>query len=193
MGSTAQVNYGAAGYELSLLLNDSQGGNSQTIIDQITTDINSNFNNSFTGAETSSDGVVTYGRMIGRNMTLSKVAGDLNDSNVAMENETKKKRDTYTRQGEINEWQAQNKLDTLFFLQILFIFLGITIVLIFLRQAGIIGSGAMYMIVGILVVVVIGVLWNRVSYTEKSRDKRYWNRRYIGLDDSNLSASQCSP
>ena len=193
MGSQGQVNYGAAGYQLSLLLNNSQGGNPQTIIDQITSDINSNFNTSFSTAETASDGVVTYGRMIGRNMTLAHVATDLNDSNTHIENETKRKRDTYTRQGEINEWRAQNKLDTLFFLQILFIFLAITIVLLFLRQADILGSGAMYMIVGILLLIVIGVLWNRVSYTEKNRDKRHWNRRYIGLDDSSLSASQCAP
>jgi hypothetical protein len=193
MGSTAQVNYGAAGYELSLLLNPSQGGNPQTIVNQITTDINNNFNQSFSGAETASDGVVTYGRMIGRNMTLSKVASELNDENNSTVNESKMKRDTYTRQGEINEWQAQNKLDTLFFLQILFIFLGIVIVLMFLRQGGIVSTPALYMAVGIFLLVVIGVLWNRASYTEKSRDKRYWNRRYIGLADANLNTAQCAP
>jgi hypothetical protein len=120
--ATQQQNYAAAGYELSLLLNPSRGGNSQAIVNQIQADTNSNFNTSFSGAETASNGLVTYGRMIGRNMSLSDSASKLTENNNSKKNNIIKERDTYTRQGEINEWQAQNKLDTLFFLQILFIF-----------------------------------------------------------------------
>jgi len=191
--ATQQQNYAAAGYELSLLLNPAQGGNSQTIVNQIQADTNTNFNTSFSGAETASGGLVTYGRMIGRNMSLSESASKLTDENNSKKNNIIKERDTYTRQGEINEWQAQNKLDTLFFLQILFIFFGLVIVLIFLAQGGMLSNTVMYIIVGILLLIVIGVLWNRAAYTEKSRDKRYWNRRYLGLGDSNAGASQCSP
>jgi len=118
----------------------------------------------------------------------------MTDQNNSKVSEARRQKDTYTRQGEINEWQAQNKMDTLFFLQILFIFLGLVIVLLFLRQGGIISDSVMYVIVGVLLLIVVGVLWNRASYTEMSRDKRYWNRRYLGLNDSNLSStSQCSP
>jgi hypothetical protein len=188
------LDYAAAGYELSLLLNNQSSGDSSTLVSDITNDINTNFNSAFGGAETSSDGVVTYGRMVGRNMSLSKAASNMTDENNSKHSEAIRKRDTYTRQGEINEWQAQNKLDTLFFLQILFIFLAIVIFLLFLRQGEILNDYAIYLIVGVLLLVVVAVLWNRASYTAQTRDKRYWNRRYIGLDDSNLSStSQCSP
>jgi len=164
------------------------------VIDDITKEMNNDFNNFFSGAETSSDGTITYGRMVGRNMSLSKAASVMTDQNNSKVSEARRQKDTYTRQGEINEWQAQNKMDTLFFLQILFIFLGLVIVLLFLRQGGIISDSVMYVIVGVLLLIVVGVLWNRASYTEMSRDKRYWNRRYLGLNDSNLSStSQCSP
>lgn len=93
-------------------------------------------------------------------------------------------KDTFARQAEINEWQAQNKLDTLFFLQITFLFFTLTVVLLFLRQYGIVPTGTMYTILSISLLIVIGVLINRSSYTTVSRDKRYWNRRFMGLQDA---------
>jgi hypothetical protein len=158
-------------------------------INNISNEINTQFNSSFAQAEKSFDV-----KAIGNNISITKTVSDVEKVNTSKLNEITREKDTYTRQGEINEWQAQNKLDTLFFLQILFIYLGIVIVLIFLRQAEVISNGSVYVVGGVLLLVVIGVLWNRSSYTEKSRDKRYWNRRYIGLNDSNLSATaQCSP
>lgn len=161
----------------------------EAAIKNISDQVNTNFNTSLAQAEKSFD--VTS---IGNNITIAKTVSEVGKVNTSKLNEITRERDTYTRQGEINEWQAQNKLDTLFFLQILFIYLGIVIILIFLRQAGVLSNGSVYTVSGVLLLVVIGVLWNRASYTEKSRDKRYWNRRYIGLNDSNLSATaQCSP
>jgi hypothetical protein len=101
-------------------------------------------------------------------------------------------KDTYIRQGEINEWQAQNKLDTLFFLQTLFLFFTLMVVLMFLRRFSIVTTGMLYMIGGLFTVILVGILWNRASYTFNSRDPRYWNRRYIGLKDSGLSAKSAS-
>jgi len=188
------INYAAAGYELSLLLNNQGASDYSRIINQIDTDSKTDFNSSFTNAQNASGSVLTYGQMIGRNMSLSNAASTMTNANRDAQNLASNQKDTYTRQAEINEWSAQNKLDTLFFLQILFIFLGIIIVLIFLRQAGIMSGVSVNMTIGILLLVVIGVLWNRASYTAKSRDSRYWNRRFLGLSDSNLSVTaQCSP
>ena len=101
-------------------------------------------------------------------------------------------KDTYLRQGEINEWQAQNKLDTLFFLQTTFLFFTLIVFLIFLRQYGVVTNGMLWMIASFFTLILVGILWNRASYTNYIRDKRYWNRRYIGLTDSSVSAAAAS-
>ena len=149
-----------------------------------------NFNQAFNGAEGAGQDVLTYGRLLSRNITISNIAQQMTAQNNQVLQGSK---DTVTRQAEINEWQAQNKLDTLFFLQVLFLFFTVTVVLIFLRQWGALPSQIVNVMIGILAVFVIGILWNRSSYTAQSRDKRYWNRRYVGLADSGISAAtQCA-
>lgn len=152
----------------------------------------SNLFNSLNSAATNSQQALTYGMYLSRNKTISDIAVDMTEQNKRQNTGA---RDTYTRQAEINEWQAQNKLDTFFFLQCSFLFLSIVVVLVFLRQYGIMPDLAFFILVGIMTLILIGILWNRLSYTRSSRDKRYWNRRFIGLDDagSGLQAKlQCS-
>ena len=81
------------------------------------------------------------------------------------------------RQYEINEWTANNKLDTLFFYQLLLITLTITAPLLYLNKNGLLPSAAFYGIVGILGIAVVLTLLIRYQYTVGSRDLRYWNRR----------------
>jgi len=141
-------------------------------------------------AEAISQQTNVYAHTLGTNASLSAIAQDLTEANNAVNTGAS---GTYTRQSEINEWQAQNKMDTLFFLQVLFLALTLTVVLVYLRQIGIIPNSVMWMLVGFMVLILAGILWNRASYTNVSRDPRYWNRRYIGLTDSGLSAKvQCS-
>jgi hypothetical protein len=123
--------------------------------------------------------------MLSRNRTISDIATDMTAQNLQSTNGSK---DTYSRQAEINEWQAQNKLDTLFFLQLTFLFFTLMVVLLFLRQYGVMTNGMLWMVGGLFMVILIGTLWNRASYTMNSRDKRYWNRRFLGLEDSGLAA-----
>ena len=99
-------------------------------------------------------------------------------------------KDTYTRQGEINEWQAQNKLDTLFFLQLTFLFFTAMVMMIFLRRYGFMTTGMIWLLGVFLLLILIGTLWNRLSYTMNSRDGKYWNRRFIGLSDSISDAEE---
>ena len=134
---------------------------------------------SLNSAGDNSSSTLTYGMYLSRNKTISDIASDLTKQNAMVRNSGAS--DTYTRQGEINEWQAQNKLDTLFFFQCLFIYLIVFILFLFLRRYNIIPSFTFYMFTGIITLVIFGILWNRASYTENSRDKRYWNRRYLGL------------
>jgi hypothetical protein len=141
-------------------------------------------------AEAISQQAKVYAYTLGTNASLSTIAKDLTDANNAINTGAS---GTYTRQSEINEWQAQNKMDTLFFLQLLFLALTLTVILVYLRQTGILPNSVMWMLVGFMVLILAGILWNRTSYTNVSRDPRYWNRRYIGLTDSGLSAKvQCS-
>jgi uncharacterized protein YdbL (DUF1318 family) len=144
------------------------------------------------GSDAQSQNMLTYGILLGRNQSLQALADKTAVENAKIS--TNGAKDTYSRQGEINEWQAQNKLDTLFFLQTLFIFFTFVVVLLYFRKAGTLPSSSFYIFLGIALLIVIGILWNRASYTMNYRDKRYWNRRYIGLGDSGgLSASlQCA-
>jgi hypothetical protein len=137
------------------------------------------------GADAASNNSLTYGVLLSRNKSIDDIAKDMTTVNTQATNGSK---DTYSRQAEINEWQAQNKLDTLFFLQLTFLFFTLMVVLIFLRQYGVMTNGMLWVVGSVLAILLVGTLWNRASYTINSRDKRYWNRRFLGLEDSGLSA-----
>jgi uncharacterized integral membrane protein len=161
--------------------------NAATIMNTIQNAELNSLNTSFAVAEDSGQNVMAYGMVVSRNATLDNIAKQLTASNRKVGGGAN---DTFTRQGEINEWQAQNKMDTLFFLQVTFLFFVIMILLIMLNKYEVLSTWTMGTTVGILSLVVVGILWNRASYTSNSRDKRFWNRRYIGLaDNGNLTAS----
>jgi hypothetical protein len=162
------------------------------VVQKIRQDETNNLFTSLNSAAQNAQQALTYGMYLSRNKTISDIAVDMTEQNKRQNTGA---RDTYTRQAEINEWQAQNKLDTFFFLQCSFLYLSIIVILLFLRQYGAMPDMSLYILIGILTVILVGILWNRASYTSNSRDKRYWNRRFIGLDDagSGLQAKlQCS-
>jgi hypothetical protein len=156
-----------------------------SLIQNINTAETNNFLQTLNGADGASNNSLTYAVMLSRNRTIADIATDMTSQNLQSTNGSK---DTYSRQAEINEWQAQNKLDTLFFLQLTFLFFTLMVFLLFLRQYGVMTNGMLWIIGGLFMVLLIGTLWNRASYTMNSRDKRYWNRRFLGLEDSGLSA-----
>lgn len=156
----------------------------------ITNKINIAERNTFLTTLNASDGAsnnaLSYGMLLNRNVSLSDSAKDMISENKRAAVGGPK--ETYARQGEINEWQAQNKLDTLFFLQLSFLFFTVVVFLLFLRQYGVITGSILWIFVGVLGLLVVGTLVSRVSYTSNSRDQRHWNRRFLGLSDSGLSA-----
>lgn len=155
----------------------------------VTQQVNANFIQAINTSEGTANNAQTYGTLLSRNQSITDIANDM----IKMNESSKGGKDTYARQGEINEWQAQNKLDTLFFLQASFLYFTLVVVTIFLRQYGILPGSVMWTINVIFGIILAGILWNRASYTYNSRDKRYWNRRFIGLADSGLSAkAMCS-
>ena len=157
-----------------------------TIIGNINTDEKNNFLQTLNSADSASNNSLTYAVLLSRNKTISDIAKDMTANNEKATNGSK---DTYIRQAEINEWQAQNNLDTLFFLQLLFLFFTLMVFLLFLRRYGIMTNGMLWIFGSFFTVLLVGTIWNRASYTFYNRDHRYWNRRFIGLADSGLSAS----
>lgn len=156
-----------------------------TLLSSIRTAETNSLLTTMNSADAGSNNSLTYGVLLSRNKTIDDIAKDMTTLNTQATNGSK---DTYSRQAEINEWQAQNKLDTLFFLQLSFLFFTLMVVLIFLRQYGVMTNGMLWTVGSVLVLLLLGTLWNRASYTNNSRDKRYWNRRFLGLEDSGLSA-----
>jgi hypothetical protein len=189
MGS--EYTYAFAGTDSAIVNSIRNNSNTQDYSTNINNTVNGNLISGLNASAGGSNEVLTYGMMVGRNISLDKIASDLKNKNDMLEKNAEGTKHTYTRQGEINEWQAQNKLDTLFFLQIMFLYLCILVVCIFLRQKGMMSNSTVWIVIIALGLVVLGVLWNRASYTSTTRDKRHWNRRFIGLDDGglNLSAS----
>jgi lipopolysaccharide export LptBFGC system permease protein LptF len=157
--------------------------NQAQVDENVTSNDTANQNNltsTMNSSGAASDQVYTNSYLLGRNQTISNLANEITTIN----NASLKGKDTYQRQGEINEWEAQNKLDTLFFFQVMFLFFSAAVLLVYFRQKGTLPSTAVYIILAVLLLIVLGTLWNRASYTSRSRDKRYWNRRFIGLEDA---------
>ena len=164
--------------------------NTSSIQTDISRHANTDIETSLLTADTNSRNALSYGMYLSRNKTISNIADDMIKQNSSYDNGAS---DTYARQGEINEWQAQNKLDTFFFLQCSFIYLMIVILLIFLRRFGAIPSSAFYWIIGFLTLILLGIFYNRASYTLFSRDKRYWNRRYLSLNAAEIPPGPACP
>ena len=187
------IEYEAAGYDFALLAGQTgTAADATRLQDEVLSYNNNEFKNVFSTSLNSSTSAINTGRLVGRNASLSDISDQLIQQNTKTANAYTNAKDTYTRQGEINEWQAQNKLDTLFFLQILFLYFSIVVILLYLRQAKILGNTAVFGTSGVFLLIVIGIVWNRVSYTNMSRDSRYWNRRYIAANPNALSSGQCS-
>ena len=84
----------------------------------VTQQQNANFIQAINTSEGTANNAQTYGTLLSRNQSITDIANDM----IQMNSSSKGGKDTYARQGEINEWQAQNKLDTLFFLQASFLY-----------------------------------------------------------------------
>jgi len=101
--------------------------------------------------------------------------------------------DSINRQIEINEWSYQNKLDTLFLFQIIFIALAFITVLMFLRSIGVIGIAFIAYLSVILVGMIILIIVNRAMFSGHSRDTRYWNKLRFNEDNKKTNQTTIPP
>lgn len=89
--------------------------------------------------------------------------------------------DTTTRELSINEYSYQNKMDTLFFFQILLISILILCIFAYGVTAGFF-SNAMFIYIGLLLVIIDGVIFMaRYAYTANMRDPNHWFRRRFAM------------
>lgn len=112
-----------------------------------------------------------------RSGDVNALTGVMLENNNKIQYEIRKDKDNSKRQFEINEWYNYDKLETLFFLQIVFmVSLSVAIVMYWSKQ-GLITAGFAGILYGILGLIVIGVGVHKYFYTEKTRDVKLWHRR----------------
>lgn len=87
--------------------------------------------------------------------------------------------DLTRRQFEINEYHYHNKLDTLFFLQLLFITVIVMSILIYFNRTGALSTKVTGILTAVLAILLVIVGISRYFYTERTRDRRLWHRRYF--------------
>ena len=113
---------------------------------------------------------------IARTQDLTQMAGDINTVTEKQLATSDINTGVVARQNEINEWANQNKLDTLFFLQILFISLTFLSVLVFFKSSGLISDYLLNLFFVLTAALSVFVLITRAKFTYGDRDSRYWHK-----------------
>ena len=115
-----------------------------------------------------------------RNNDVDRLTQSIASNNAAVSEGIIADKQNSKRQFEINEWYNNNKLETLFFLQLFFVASLVMIILVSLHKRGTI-PGPIAATVSAIIAVIVGLIgvW-RYMYTEQARDPRLWNRRKFG-------------
>jgi hypothetical protein len=95
--------------------------------------------------------------------------------------------DLANRQVQVNEWSYNNKMDTLFVFQILFISLLFVGLLLILKGYGIVNGGFVWYSMFVTLILVMMIIINRSVYTKSRRDTRFWNKKRFQDDNSRES------
>ena len=188
----------ASDYELTQYigaLSDKTGYASETAgdaIDKIKSLKQDRFNylsQDLTGAD---NNIISTAYYLTRTNDLTKMASDIDKVAVRQLQAGDINANVISRQNEINEWAHNNKLDTLFFLQILFLCLTFISALFFMNHNGIISNYLLNLCIVLSAALAIFVLITRARYTMVRRDSRYWSKlRYPKLQVPNMSANNC--
>ena len=155
-------------------------GNITTAVNKVTDSKATNYTNAskmLLGADNSVTSAAYY---LLRTEDLTNLATDLNNVTTKQVTENTINKQLADRQYEINEWSNSNKLDTLFFLQILFISLTLTAVFLFLMKNGLLPYYLFGLFSFLTVAFAVIVLIYRARFTAVKRDGRYWNKQKWG-------------
>lgn len=95
--------------------------------------------------------------------------------------------DLANRQIQVNEWAYNNKNDTLFVLQLLFISLMFITILMVLQGMDSISSHVVWYSIGVITIIDVVIIINRSVYTNTKRDTKSWNKKKFNGDNSTNS------
>jgi hypothetical protein len=96
---------------------------------------------------------------------------------------TKYNTDLANRQIQVNEWSYNNKMDTLFVFQILFMSLLFAGILLILKNQGYIVDNFFWYSITVVIIIDMVIIINRSVYTNSRRDNRYWNKKRFQEDN----------
>jgi len=131
-------------------------------------------NNALLGADNSITSAAYY---LLRTQDLTNLATDMYTVTSKQATEKTVNKTLADRQYEINEWANSNKLDTLYFLQVLFITLTFIATLLFLQKNGLMPSYLFGLFAFLALLFAVIVLFWRWRFTAVKRDGRYWNKQ----------------
>ena len=94
--------------------------------------------------------------------------------------------DSISRQIQINEWTYQNKMDTVFALQITFIAVALVGIIFYFKRVGTVGTAFAYYTSGIAIILVALIIINRLFFTSARRDPQLWHRFRFGEDNKKV-------
>jgi len=117
---------------------------------------------------------------LARSSDLLNVINDVDTVAATQQSTSEINSNNVRRQYEINEWANKNKLDTLHFMQILFIVITFISVMLFLKTQGYI-SASIFMLLSLIAGgIAVITLIRRARYTNIRRDLRYWHKARFG-------------
>lgn len=95
------------------------------------------------------------------------------------------------RKYEMNEWSVNNKNDTLFVFSSGFIMLSGLLLITALYRIGMISSYLWVALGAPLIIVFILIIVRRAFYTERLRNKRYWNKQIFPGKNEKITMPSC--
>jgi hypothetical protein len=88
------------------------------------------------------------------------------------------------RQIQVNEWAYNNKMDTLFVFQLIFITLMMVTIMLVLKGQGFLENSFVWYSIGVLAVINVMIIINRSMYTNNKRDKQSWSKKHFDGDNT---------
>lgn len=128
-----------------------------------------------------------------RSGDVDSVTTALLNNNAKIEEGIRRDLANSRRQFEINEWYNNNKLETLFFLQLVFMASLIVAIVMYFTKRGLITVGMAGLIYGIMALGLVCVGLYKYFYTAKTRDVKLWHRRYFGSTPPPPKPNVCPP
>jgi hypothetical protein len=101
--------------------------------------------------------------------------------------------DSINRQIQINEWQYNSKMDTVFTMQLLFIGISVAAVVFYFKKVGVVGAAFTYYVTGLTILLILSIIVNRVFFTSARRDPRYWHRFRFNEDGTKVPSQSYRP